>query len=122
MAYVYMLLCRDGSIYTGTARDLQKRMRDHFERTRAVAAYTRAKGAKRLLGAWECDSLPVAMRAEYAIKRLTRREKETLLAERVALTAERFPCLGEAVLMPLADTDARMLAVRIAYLEETEEK
>ena len=43
--FVYMLLCRDGSIYTGTARDLMKRMRDHFERTPAAAAYTRAKGA-----------------------------------------------------------------------------
>ena len=38
MMYVYLLLCRDGSIYTGTAKDLEKRMRDHFEKTAAVAA------------------------------------------------------------------------------------
>jgi multiple antibiotic resistance protein len=66
MMYVYLLLCRDGSIYTGTAKDLEKRMRDHFEKTAAVAAYTRAKGARYLLAAWECDTRSAALRAEYA--------------------------------------------------------
>ena len=115
MAYLYMLLCRDGSIYTGTARSLEKRMRDHFERTRAVAAYTRAKGARYLLGAWECDSLSAVMRAEYAVKRLTRAEKEALLASGLPLTAERFSSLGEHVLLPLPDSDPRLIAVRSAY-------
>ena len=118
MAFVYMLLCRDGSIYTGTARDLEKRMRDHFEKTRAVAAYTRAKGAKYLLGAWECEEPALAMRAEYAIKRLSRAEKDALLAEKPTLTSEIFPSLGDGILTPLGDDDARVRAVRGAYSEE----
>ena len=51
--FVYMLLCADGTIYTGAARDLEKRMRTHFEKKSAAAAYTRAKGAAYLLAAWQ---------------------------------------------------------------------
>ena len=115
--FVYMLLCRDGSIYTGTARDLRKRMRDHFEKTSAVAAYTRAKGAKYLLGAWECGSLSLALRAEHAIKTLTRTEKEALLADPHSLTL-RFPTLAGESFLPLAEDDPVLLAVRSAYPTE----
>ena len=112
--FVYMLLCRDGSIYTGTARDLEKRMRDHFERTAAVAAYTRAKGAKYLLGAWECDTPTAALRAEYAIKRLSRPAKEALLASPDRLVT-LHPSLAGERFAPLAEDDPRLLAVRAAY-------
>ncbi len=115
--FVYMLLCRDGSIYTGTARDLEKRMRDHFEKTAAVAAYTRAKGAKYLLGAWECDTPSAALRAEYAIKTLRRTEKEALLAAPETLT-ERFPALSGERFSPLTENDPRLAAVRAAYPTE----
>ena len=76
--FVYMLLCADSSIYTGTARDLEKRMRDHFEKTPAAAAYTRAKGASYLLAAWECETYSGALRAEAAIKRLTDMEQRIM--------------------------------------------
>ena len=112
--YVYMLLCADGSIYTGTARDLAHRMRDHFECTPACAAYTRAHKAKYLLGAWECDTLSGALRAEIAIKRLKRQEKEALLAAPEGLTPERFPTLTEEY-RPLSEADERLRAVRAAY-------
>ena len=57
MYYVYMLRCRDGSLYTGTAADLCRRMRQHAGGGSACARYTR----------------------EYAVKQLTRREKLALL-------------------------------------------
>ncbi len=109
---VYMLLCRDGSIYTGVAADLPRRMRDHFLKTKAVAAYTRAKGASRLLGAWECPDRSLALRAEYAIKRLRRPQKEALLAEPHTLTDGRIPALLDAPITPLPEDDPRILAVR----------
>ena len=112
--FVYMLLCRDGSIYTGTARDLGKRMRDHFEKTAAVAAYTRAKGARYLLGAWECDTPSAALRAEHAIKRLRRPEKDALLASGAGL-ADRFPALAGERFDRLPEDDPRLLTVRSAY-------
>lgn len=113
--FVYMLLCRDGSIYTGTARDLMKRMRDHFERTAAVAAYTRAKGARYLLAAFECESLSLALRAEHAIKRLTRAEKEALLADPATPLGERLPALAGEGITRLPESDERLIAVRAAY-------
>lgn len=118
--FVYMLLCRDGSIYTGVAADLMRRMRDHFERTASVAAYTRAKGASYLLGAWECQSRSVALRAEYAIKRLSRKEKEALLAEPTRLGGACFPTLEGEALLPLREDDERLLAVRAAYPPQTD--
>lgn len=113
--FVYMLLCADGTIYTGAARDLEKRMRDHFEKRPSAAAYTRAKGAARLLAAWECETYSGALRAEAAIKHLKRAEKELLIAGEIALTCEKFPSLREEIFTKLSDSDPRILAVRAAY-------
>ena len=112
--FVYMLLCENGAIYTGCARDLAHRMRDHFECTPACAAYTRAHKAKYLLGAWECDTLSGALRAEAAIKRLSRQEKDALLAAPEGLNSARFSSLSEEY-RPLAPSDARLVAIRAAY-------
>lgn len=113
--FVYMLLCADRSIYTGTARDLEKRMRDHFEKTPAAAAYTRAKGACYLLAAWECETYSGALRAEAAIKRLSRKDKERLIDGQIALTADRFPTIREECFVRLSEEDPRMLVIRTAY-------
>ena len=113
--FVYLLLCRDGSIYTGTAHNLEKRMRDHFERTAAVAAYTRAKGARYLLAAWECDTRSAALRAEYAVKQLTHKEKEALAASPEGISALARLAAVEETYRPLSATDPRLLAIRTAY-------
>ena len=115
MAYVYMLLCADGSIYTGTARDLLHRMRDHFEKRPAAAAYTRAKGAKRLLSAWECADMSAALRAEAAIKKLTRSAKEALLASPERLGGDAFPTLADLTFRPLTENDPPLLEARQRY-------
>ena len=113
--FVYMLLCTDNSIYTGTARDLEKRMRDHFEKRPAAAAYTRAKGASYLLAAWECEGYSGALRAETAIKRLKRQDKERLVGGEIQLTVEIFPSIGEENFTKLSDADPRITAIRAAY-------
>ena len=114
---VYMLLCRDGSIYTGVASDLEKRMRDHFLLTRAAAAYTRSHGAHRLLAAWECEGRSLAQRAEYAIKQLSHAQKEALAATPAALTGGLLPALAGAPILPLPPDDPRILAVRAQFEE-----
>ena len=52
MYYVYMLRCRDGSLYTGTAADLCRRMRQHAGGGSACARYTRAHPPRELAGVW----------------------------------------------------------------------
>ncbi len=118
MAYVYLLLCEDRSLYTGVAADLYRRMREHFHATRACAAYTRAHGARRLAQAWQAESLPLAQRAEVLIKRLSRGEKLTLIEDPARLDAALYPALGEAVYTPLSPSAPLWSQIEALYPEE----
>ena len=76
MHFVYMVRCRDGTLYTGYARDPERRAKVH--NAGRGAKYT----ARRLpvsLVYWElCDSRSSALKREHQLKRLARREKERL--------------------------------------------
>jgi putative endonuclease len=74
--FVYVVRCSDGSLYTGIARDVAVRMAMH-ESGRG-ARYTRGRGPLTLCAKRRCTSKSEALRLEYAIKRLTRLEKEQL--------------------------------------------
>jgi putative endonuclease len=79
MHFVYMVRCSDGTLYTGYARDPERRAKVH--NAGRGAKYT----ARRLpvcLVYWErCDSRSAALKREHAVKRLARREKERLMQE-----------------------------------------
>ena len=96
MYYVYMLRCRDGSLYTGTAADLCRRMRQHAGGGSACAQYTRAHPPRELAGVWRTERQGDALRLEYAVKQLTRREKLALL-QRPDTAAELEAALIELV-------------------------
>ncbi len=102
MAYVYILECGDGSLYTGIATDLTKRVRDHIDKTPACAKYTRYRTVERLAMVWEAPTLNDARKLEYAIHRLTRPQKNALLAD-LSLFAALFPKLAEVAFIPLPD-------------------
>ncbi len=74
--YVYVLLCEDGSYYTGYAKDLDLRLRQH--RKGAGARYTRLHKPKRLVFTEEFDTIREAMKREREIKRLNHEEKRRL--------------------------------------------
>lgn len=76
--YVYLLECRDGSLYTGIATDVQRRFAQHVAGT--GAKYTRGRPPVRVLGALACADRSDASRAEHAIKRLTPADKRALCA------------------------------------------
>lgn len=92
MCYVYMLECRDGSYYTGYTPDLQRRMKAHT--AGKGGHYTHAHPPIAIRGLWRCEDATAARRLEYAVKHLTRPEKEALLAAPRTLP-ERFPKLAE---------------------------
>ena len=73
---VYMLRCRDGSLYTGITSDLQRRLAAH--RAGLGAAYTRARLPVRLAYTERRGSRGAALSREAAIKRLTREAKLAL--------------------------------------------
>lgn len=75
--YVYMLRCRDGSLYTGIAKDLQRRFRQHNEGK--ASRYTRSRRPTVLVYR-ECQpNRGLALRREAAIKALSRQEKVDLI-------------------------------------------
>ena len=78
-AYVYLLLCGDGSYYCGYTVDMVRRLRAH--RSGKGAKYTRARGPLTLVYLERFASKREAMRREAAIKKLSRREKEALCAD-----------------------------------------
>lgn len=76
--YVYMVACRDDSLYTGVCRDPAQRVNEHNCSPRG-ARYTRARRPVTLVYTEAVESRSAAMQREMAIKRLKRREKLALI-------------------------------------------
>lgn len=64
--YVYLVQCKDNSLYTGVTNNLQKRMLAH-ESGRG-SKYVKAKGFRQLLRFKECENKIEAQKTEYKIK------------------------------------------------------
>ena len=77
---VYMLRCKDGSLYTGCTNDLEARLQRH--RTGRGARYTRSRLPVRLVFSEAAADRSAALRREAALKQLTRAQKLNLLARR----------------------------------------
>lgn len=78
MYEVYILLCADGTLYTGIARDAEKRLQVH-NRGRG-AKYTRSRLPVRILYRESQPDKSAALRRELEIKKLSRAEKLRLIA------------------------------------------
>lgn len=76
---VYMVRCRDDSIYTGIAIDLEKRIAKH--NAGEGAKYTRSRLPVVLMWEESVESESAARVREAVIKRYSRQEKEVLVAE-----------------------------------------
>jgi predicted GIY-YIG superfamily endonuclease len=76
--YVYLLRCRDGSLYTGIAKDLSRRLAEH-SRGRA-SRYTRARLPVTLAWSRRVRTWRRALQEEHRLKALSRREKQALVA------------------------------------------
>ena len=75
--YLYILRCRDDSLYTGITTDVEKRLEAH--QSGKGAKYTRGRGPLELVYQEECGSHSNALKRELQIKALTRAEKLQLL-------------------------------------------
>lgn len=77
--FMYVLECADGSLYTGYTTDVEARVAAH--RAGRGAKYTRGRGPLNLLAVAEFPTKHDAMGAEYRFKRLSRDQKDALLAK-----------------------------------------
>lgn len=73
MNYVYILRCNDNSLYTGWTNNLEKRLKTHS--AGKGAKYTKARLPVELVYYEEFEDKIEAMKREYQIKQLSRKEK-----------------------------------------------
>jgi putative endonuclease len=71
--FVYLLECLDGSYYTGITKDVDKRMNIH--KSGKGSKYVRSRGFSRLVSFKEFSSKSLALKQEYKIKQLTKKDK-----------------------------------------------
>ncbi|NIP25897.1 MAG: GIY-YIG nuclease family protein [Phycisphaerae bacterium] len=75
--YVYMIRCRDGSLYTGIATDVERRFAEH--QSNVGAKYLRGRGPLTLVFKQRIGQRSWALKVEQGIKRLPKKKKEALV-------------------------------------------
>jgi len=77
--FVYIVRCADNTLYTGIAKDLERRILEHNSDDTSGAKYTKARRPVTLVYQEACDSRSAASKREYEIRQLGRKGKEELL-------------------------------------------
>ena len=81
--YVYIVRCSDNTLYTGVTKDIEKRTSEHNADDRLGARYTRSRRPVTLVYEEVSESRSAASKREVEIKRLTKKQKESLIAENI---------------------------------------
>ena len=76
--YLYILRCKDDTLYTGITTDVARRLEAH--RSGKGAKYTRGRGPLELVYSESCGTHSQALKRELQVKALSREEKQLLIA------------------------------------------
>jgi len=76
---VYIVRCADGTLYTGIAKDVMRRVEEHNSSNLLAASYTRGRRPVVLVYQEAAPTRSTASKREYEIKQLSRADKEALL-------------------------------------------
>ncbi len=87
--YLYILRCKDNTLYTGIATDVDRRLRTHQQGK--GAKYTRGRGPLELVYQERCGTRSQALKRELVVKALSREQKELLLCQASQAGPEKFP-------------------------------
>mgnify|MGYP001239098569 CR=1 FL=1 len=77
--FVYILKCKDDTLYTGYTTDITRRIRAHEEGK--GAKYTRGRSPFKLVYQVDCTSKSEAMQLEARIKKMSRKAKMQLIQD-----------------------------------------
>ena len=77
---IYILRCKDGSLYTGICRDIKRRLHEH-NNLKSGARYTRTRRPVKLVYLELAPSRSAAAQREYRIKLLTPEQKRCLIRQ-----------------------------------------
>lgn len=84
--YNYLLLCSDGSYYSGWTTNVKDRVKEHNNGT--GGKYTRSRRPVTLAAFWNWNSKSEAMKAEAYVKTMRREQKQKLAAGTLNLVLE----------------------------------
>lgn len=79
--YLYVLQCGDNTLYTGITNDLGRRIKQHNNGT--ASRYTRSRLPVTLTYQERCSGRSSALKKEYAMKQLSRKEKEKYIKRKL---------------------------------------
>ena len=85
--FVYIVQAKNGNLYTGVTTDLVRRIRQHAGEIKGGAKYFRGNPPKYFWEIGVFDNRALAQKEEARIKKLTRKEKRTLISRET-----RNPC------------------------------
>ena len=92
---VYLVCCKDDSLYAGVALDVDRRLEEHREGKRG-AKYLRGRGPLELMMKRELRDRSLALKVELRIKKLSRKAKENLIVNPEMVDEIAHTCLEDA--------------------------
>ena len=81
--YLYIIRCRDGSLYTGVATHVERRFTEHAAQGNRCAKYLRGKAPLKLVFKRKIGTRGRALAFEYKVKQLSKSGKELLILGRL---------------------------------------
>ena len=85
--YLYLVRCRDGSLYTGITTDVTRRLAEHRGSGSAGAKYLRGRGPLTLVFQKKDGGQGLALGVERKVKKLSKARKEELVQDRKRIAA-----------------------------------
>ena len=92
---VYLVRCKDDSLYAGVALDVDRRLEEHREGKRG-AKYLRGRAPLELVLRRELGDRSLALKVELRIKKLSRKAKENTMENPQIIDAIAHACLEDA--------------------------
>jgi len=81
--YLYLIRCRDGSLYTGITTDVTRRFAEHQGNGDMGAKYLRGRGPLQLVFQKKLGSRNLALAVESRVKKLSKAGKEALIRDNI---------------------------------------
>ncbi len=92
---VYLVRCKDDSLYAGVALDVDRRLEEHREGKRG-AKYLRGRAPLELVLKRELGDRSLALKVELRIKKLSRKAKENMIENPQMIDEIAHACLEDA--------------------------
>lgn len=81
MYYTYMIRCKGDTLYTGITTDVNRRFSEHSDKDEKGAKYTKSHEVLKIEAVWQSDNRSQASKLEFALKKLTKQQKEMLILD-----------------------------------------